>query len=62
MQNLSVWENLFLGIIALLILFSARPGIKAAMERSKQTPADWPAVLWPLLFVLLFVLLLIKAV
>lgn len=59
---LSPWENLMLGALALLLLFWMRPGVKAALERSKQSPSDWPSVIVPMLMVVMFVLFLIAMV
>jgi hypothetical protein len=61
MQNYSIWETIMVGLIALLVIFWFSPGIKVAIERSKQAQADWPAVLIPLGLVVLFVVLLIIA-
>lgn len=58
----SPWENLLLGLLALLILFWMRPGVKAAIERSKNSPSDWPGLIVPLLAVAMFVLFLISMV
>ncbi len=62
MEPLSTWENLFLGAMALLVIFWMKPGIKAALERSKTTQTDWPSVLIPLTLVVLFVIILIAMV
>ena len=62
MQSTSLTESILLGIIALLAVFWMSPGIKAALEKSKNAKADWPAVLWPLGLVVLFVLALIAMV
>ncbi len=56
------WEMLLAGLIAVLLIFLFRPGIKAALEHSRQAPKDWPGVLLPLALVVLFVLLLITLV
>ncbi len=62
MEPLSTWENLFLGALALLVIFWMKPGIKTALERSKTAQSDWPGVLIPLGFVVLFVVMLIAMV
>lgn len=62
MENLTSWENLLLGALALLFIFWMSPGIKAALAKSKKAESDWPAVLWPLGLVVLFVLVLIVVV
>ena len=56
------WEILLAGLVAVLVIFLFRPGIKAALEQSRQAPKDWPAVLLPLALVAFFVLLLIAMV
>jgi hypothetical protein len=62
MESLSTWENLLLGALALLMIFWMKPGIKAAMEKSKTAKSDWPGLLIPLVLVVLFVLFLIAMV
>lgn len=60
MESPSTWESILIGLIALLVIFWFGPGIKATIERSKQTEADWGAVLLPLAVVVLFVFFLIS--
>ena len=55
-------ENILLGVLVVLLLFWMRPGIKATMARSKQTPADWQSVILPIGLVVMFVLFLIAMV
>ena len=62
MEPLSTWENLFVGAIAILMIFWMKPGIKAAMERSKTAQSDWQSVLIPLALVVLFVILMVGMV
>jgi hypothetical protein len=62
MQPLSTWENLLLGALALLMIFWMKPGIKAAMEKSKTAKSDWSGLLIPLVLVVLFVVFLIAMV
>jgi hypothetical protein len=63
MQKLSTWEMVLLAALALLVLFWARPGVKAMLERSRQAKErDWAGLLVPLLLVIAFVLLLMKLV
>ncbi len=62
MDTVAWWEVLLGGLAALLVILWFRPGIKAAMERSRNAEKDWPAVLIPLALVVLFVLLLIQFV
>jgi len=59
---MSALESLVLGAFALLLVFWWQPGIKAAVARSKQSPADWPSVVIPLIWVVMFVLFLIAMV
>jgi len=60
METAAWWEILLGGVAALLVILWFRPGIKAAMERSKTAKKDWPAALIPLGLVVLFVLFLIQ--
>lgn len=60
MESPSTWESILIGLIALLVIFWFGSGIKATIERSKQTEADWGAVLLPLAVVVLFVFFLIS--
>jgi len=62
METAAWWEILLGGVAALLLILWFRPGIKAAMERSKTAKKDWPAVLIPIGLVVLFVILLIQVV
>jgi len=59
---LSIWENLLLGALALLVMFWMQPGIKQAMARSRQVPADWRGVMIPIALVVLLVIFLIAMV
>lgn len=56
---METWEQLLLGAMAVLIFFLFRPGIKAAMERSRDAEKDWQGALLPIGAVVLFVILLI---
>ena len=62
MESAAWWEILLGGVVALLLILWFRPGIKAAIERSRTAKKDWPAALIPLALVALFVLLLIQLV
>jgi hypothetical protein len=61
-QTLSIWENILLTALAILIIFWFRPGIKASLARSRAAEKDWPALLVPLVAVVLFVVFLIMMV
>ena len=56
---MQIWEQILLGAFAVLLIFLFRPGIKAAMERSKHAEKDWKGALVPIGLVVLFVVLLI---
>lgn len=62
MEPMSAWEGILLGIIAVLVVLWFRPGIRAALERSRQAEKDWKSALIPLALVVLFVILLISLV
>lgn len=62
MEAAAWWEILLGGVVALLVILWFRPGLKAAIERSRTAKKDWPAVLIPLGLVVLFVLLLVQLV
>ena len=59
---MSTMENLVLGALAVLLLFWIWPGIKPALEKGKQSPADWPSVITPLGLVIIFVIFLLYMV
>lgn len=57
---MAIWEQLLLGVGALIILFLFWPGAKAAMERSKNAEnPDWKGALLPIGGVVLFVIFLV---
>jgi hypothetical protein len=57
---METWEQILLGMGALLILFMFWPGVKAAMERSREAEnPDWKSALIPVGLVILFVIFLI---
>ena len=62
METAAWWEILLGGLMAVLVILWFRPGVKAAIERSRAAKKDWPAALIPLALVVLFVLLLIASV
>jgi hypothetical protein len=54
------WEQILLGMAALVLLFFFWPGVKAAMQKSKEAEnPDWQGALLPIGIVILFVILLI---
>ena len=60
MESPATWEKIIVAVLALALIFFLRPGIKAAMERSKAAEEkDWSGVLIPIGFVVLFVIFLI---
>ena len=59
MGPMETWEKILLGVVALLVLLWFRPGIKAAMEQSRNAERDWAGALIPIALVILFVLALI---
>jgi len=57
---MKIWEQVLLGIAALLLVLLFWPGVKVAMERSSQAEnKDWRGVLVPIGLVILFVIVLI---
>lgn len=60
MEQMQTWEAVLVGIIAVLLIFVFRPGIKQALQQSREAEEkDWKGALVPIGFVLLFVILLI---
>jgi threonine/homoserine/homoserine lactone efflux protein len=58
--ELALWEKLLLGAGAILLIFLFRPGIKAALEQSRQAEhKDWGGLWLPLGAVVAFVVVLI---
>lgn len=56
------WEQVLLGIAAVVLLFFFWPGVKAAMQKSKEARnPDWQGALLPIGIVILFVILLVLA-
>lgn len=57
---MAIWEQVLLGIGALVLLFFFWPGAKAAMQKSREAEnPDWKGVLLPIGVVILFVILLV---
>ena len=54
------WEQILLGVGALILVFAFWPGAKVVMERSRQAEnRDWTGALLPIGMVVLFVIVLI---
>jgi hypothetical protein len=63
LETLSLWEQVLLGIGLLLVVLWFWPGVRAAMEKSREAQnPDWQAALIPLMLVALFCMLLIVLV
>jgi hypothetical protein len=63
MENMSTWEMILLGAIALGVLIWAGPGVKVMLEQSRKAESrDWAGLLLPLLLVVAFVVFLIMMV
>ena len=63
MEQLSTFEMIILGAVALGVLFWVGPGIKGMLEQSRQVEnKDWAGVLLPIIIVVIFVFFLIKMV
>lgn len=57
---MAVWEQVLLGIGALVLLFFFWPGVKTAMQKSREAESpDWKGALLPIGVVVLFVILLV---
>ena len=57
---MATWEQVLLGIGAVVILFMFWPGAKKMLEQSQQAEnPDWKGALIPIGVVILFVILLI---
>ncbi len=62
-MEMALWEKILLGVLVLVVVLWFRPGIKAALQRSREAEnKDWKGVLLPIGAVVLFVLLLIMLV
>ena len=63
MEQMSTFEMIMLGIIALGVLLWAGPGIKTMLQQSRQAEnPDWAGALFPIAIVILFVIFLIMMV
>lgn len=55
-------QVLLAGALAAVVVWLFRPGIAAALQKSREAKSDWPSVLIPLALVVAFVVLLIMLV
>ena len=63
MEQMSTFEMVMLGIIALGVLLWAGPGVKTMLQQSRQAEnPDWAGALFPIAIVVLFVIFLIMIV
>lgn len=54
------WEQVLLGMAAVVLVFIFWPGVKAAMQKSREAEnPDWQGALIPIGAVVIFVILLI---
>ena len=54
------WEQILLGMGAVVLVFLFWPGVKVAMQKSKEAEnPDWQGALIPIGIVILFVIVLI---
>jgi hypothetical protein len=59
-NQMPVWEQVLIAVVTVLVVLWFRPGVKAALEQSRQAQhKGWQSLLLPLGLVILFVLLLI---
>lgn len=56
--EMETWEQILLGVFALLLLMWIFPGVKTMLERSKQAPQDWSGFLLPIGLVVALVIFL----
>jgi L,D-transpeptidase ErfK/SrfK len=62
-NDMALWQQMLVGVAALLLVLWMRPGLQAAMAQSRAAERkDWKSVLIPILLVILFVLMLISMV
>jgi hypothetical protein len=63
MEQMSTFEMIMLGAIALGVLFWVGPGIKGALQQSREAEnKDWSGALLPIIIVVIFVFFLIQMV
>ncbi len=58
-MELSIWENLLLGVLVLGVVFWMWPGIGNAMKMSREAESDWTSFWIPIGAVILFVMSLV---
>lgn len=57
---MALWEQILLGMGAVLLAFVFWPGVKMAMKKSREAEnPDWQGVLVPVGIVVIFIILLI---
>lgn len=57
---MAIWEQILLGIGAVVLVFLFWPGVKVAMQKSREAEnPDWQGALVPIVAVVLFIVLLI---
>ena len=61
-MELSLWENLLLGVMVLGVILWMRPGIKSSMQQTREAKSDWMGALIPIGFVVIFIIFLIAMV
>jgi TRAP-type C4-dicarboxylate transport system permease small subunit len=61
-MELSLWENLLMGVMVVGVILWMRPGIKASMQQTREAKSDWMSVLIPIGFVVIFIVFLIAMV
>ena len=58
---MNLWEQILLGMVAVIVTFLFWPGIKKAIEQSKNVEnPDWAGALIPIGVVVLFIMFLIS--
>ena len=63
MEQMSTFEMIMLGVIALGVLLWAGPGVKTMLQQSREAEnPDWAGALFPIAIVILFVIFLIMMV
>lgn len=55
---METWEQILIGVFALLLLLWVFPGIKPMLKKSKEAPKDWAGLLIPIGLVVALVIFL----